>query len=55
MSRDTIAGGYLEYSPENLTRWLANPPEVKPGSYMPDLGLTQEEIDSLIAFLETLE
>jgi cytochrome c oxidase subunit 2 len=55
MSRDTIAGGALEYSPENLTRWLANPPEVKPGSFMPDLGLTQEEIDSLIAFLETLE
>jgi cytochrome c oxidase subunit 2 len=55
MSRETIAGGALEYSPENLTRWLANPPQVKPGSYMPDLGLTQEEIDSLIAFLETLE
>jgi cytochrome c oxidase subunit 2 len=55
MSRDTIAGGALEYSRENLTRWLANPPEVKPGSFMPDLGLTQEEIDSLIAFLETLE
>jgi cytochrome c oxidase subunit II len=55
MSRETIAGGALEYSPENLTRWLANPPQVKPGSFMPDLGLTQEEIDSLIAFLETLE
>jgi cytochrome c oxidase subunit II len=55
MSRETIAGGALEYSPANLTRWLANPPQVKPGSFMPDLGLTQEEIDSLIALLETLE
>ena len=55
MSRETIAGGALEYSPANLTRWLAKPPQVKPGSFMPDLGLTQEEIDSLIALLETLE
>lgn len=55
MSRGTIAGNYLEYSRENLARWLENPPAVKPGSFMPDLGLTQAEIDSLIAFLETLE
>jgi cytochrome c oxidase subunit 2 len=54
MDRGWIAGGYLPYSRENLARWLANPPEVKPGSFMPDLALTQQEVDSLIAFLETL-
>ncbi|HLU52930.1 MAG TPA: cytochrome c oxidase subunit II [Acidimicrobiia bacterium] len=38
-----------------LKRWLADPPSVKPGSFMPDLGLTEAEIDDLIAWLKTLE
>ncbi len=54
MDRGWIAGGYLPYSRENLTRWLSNPPKTKPGSFMPNLALTQQEIDALTAFLETL-
>ncbi|MDP3983937.1 MAG: cytochrome c oxidase subunit II [Acidimicrobiia bacterium] len=55
MDRGVIAGAYREYSRENLATWLANPPGEKPGSFMPDLALTQQEIDVLIAFLETLQ
>lgn len=55
MDRGVIAGAYKDYSRENLATWLANPPGEKPGSYMPDLKLTQQEIDALIAFLETLQ
>lgn len=54
MDRGVIAGAYKEFSVENLQTWLANPPKEKPGSYMPNLALTQQEIDDLIAFLETL-
>jgi cytochrome c oxidase subunit 2 len=54
MDRGVIAGAYKEFSVENLKTWLANPPKEKPGSYMPNLGLTQQEIDDLAAFLETL-
>jgi cytochrome c oxidase subunit 2 len=54
MDRGVIAGAYKEYSVDNLKTWLANPPKEKPGSYMPNLGLTQQEIDDLAAFLETL-
>jgi cytochrome c oxidase subunit 2 len=54
MDRGVIAGAYKEYSIENLKTWLANPPNEKPGSYMPNLGLTQQEIDDLAEFLETL-
>lgn len=58
-SRPVFAGAYLPYEGlsyrDALTQWLANPPEVKPGSYMPDLGLTQEEIDALMAWMETLK
>lgn len=52
--REVFAGASFDRTPENLKSWLANPPELKPGSYMPDLGLTEAEIDVLIAYLETL-
>ena len=54
MDRGVLAGATMEYSAENLKTWLANPPKWKPGSYMPNLGLTQQELDDLAAFLETL-
>jgi cytochrome c oxidase subunit 2 len=54
-SRLTIAAGMLENNGENLRRWLRDPQEVKPGAKMPDLNLTEESIDALIAYLETLK
>lgn len=47
--------GVLENNPDNLKRWLANPPGVKPGTQMPNLGLSAREVDSLVAFLQTLK
>lgn len=56
-SRGTFAGATLPEEGETrevaLKRWLANPPNVKPGSFMPNLALTEQEIDSLIAWLES--
>ena len=40
---------------EALKLWLADSPTWKPGSFMPDLGLTADEIDALVAYLSTLE
>ena len=40
---------------ESLKLWLADPPNWKPGSFMQYLGLTADEIDSLVAYLSTLE
>lgn len=53
--RTTFAGSKFERTNANLKLWLANPPIEKPGSYMPNLGLTEEQIDRLIAYLETLQ
>ncbi|MFV0316969.1 MAG: cytochrome c oxidase subunit II [Microthrixaceae bacterium] len=44
----------------NLKRWLRNPEDVKPmnpdnGQGMPNLGLSEEQIDQLVAFLVTLK
>lgn len=58
-SRNVFAGAILPKDGENradaLKRWLADPPAVKPGSFMPDLALTEQEIDALIIWLESLE
>lgn len=53
--RSTFAGAMLERTPDNLARWLRDPPGVKPGSRMPRLGLSEEEIEALVAYLETLQ
>lgn len=54
-SRNVFAGAYLPYEglgyEDSLSLWLANPPEIKPGSYMPNLNLTGDEIQNLIAWL----
>jgi cytochrome c2 len=47
-----IAAGALDNNEANLKRWLANPPAVKPGTVMPNLGLSPAEIDSLVLFLQ---
>ncbi len=39
----------------NLEKWLANPPDVKPGSLMPALGLSINETNTLASFLESLK
>ncbi|MFN3975313.1 MAG: cytochrome c oxidase subunit II [Dehalococcoidia bacterium] len=53
-SRDGIAAMALPNTPDDLARWLRNPPGVKAGAKMPNLNLTDEEISALVAFLETL-
>ena len=63
-SRTTIAGGMLENTAEHLASWLRDPAAVKPGEGklkgsgaamgMPNVGLTEDEIAGLVAYLETL-
>jgi cytochrome c2 len=38
-------------SPDFLRQWLADPAALKPETYMPDLNLSPDEIEALIAFL----
>ncbi|MGH9223987.1 MAG: cytochrome c oxidase subunit II [Acidimicrobiales bacterium] len=54
-SRGTFAGSLFDNTPGNLRRWLKDPPGEKPGSKMPNLGLTDDEIAKLIAYMETLQ
>ena len=53
-ARQAFAGDTLDMNPENLRLWLTNPPKEKPGSIMPNLGLSNDEITALVAYLQTL-
>jgi cytochrome c oxidase subunit 2 len=54
-SRKSFAGSMFEMSPANLSTWLRDPPGVKPGSKMPNLNLSSEEVTNLVAYLQTLK
>lgn len=54
-SRQQIASGLLDFNAANVRLWLSNPPAVKPGSRMPKLALTPEQLDALTAYLTALK
>jgi cytochrome c oxidase subunit 2 len=55
-SRTQIAGGAVPNNgPDDLKRWIMNPPALKPGTIMPNLGLTDQEATNIVAYLETLK
>jgi cytochrome c oxidase subunit 2 len=53
--RRTLAAGILENNAHNLAAWLRNPPAIKPGSRMPNLGLSEQDLGYIVAYLQTLE
>ena len=53
-SRKQLAAGLLENTPANMRLWLKNPQQIKPGALMPDFNLTDQQLDQLAAYLETL-
>jgi len=59
-ARTTFAGAIFELNDKNLRKWLRDPPGMKPmvpsnGQGMPNLGLSENDITQLIAYLETLK
>ena len=54
MSRDTIAAGAATNTPDHLRQWISNPDAIKPGSLMPAMQLSDEDLDALTAYLATL-
>ena len=54
-SRNTIGAVSLENNRKNLTEWISDPHESKPGNLMPPTYLPPEEIEALVDYLESLE
>lgn len=51
MAARAYLGGVLPNTPDNMVRWLRDPPAVDPLTAMPKLGLTQAEAVDIAAFL----
>jgi cytochrome c oxidase subunit II len=54
MSRETIAAGIAPNTAENIRTWIQNPDALKPGARMPAMGLSDQEIDQVTAYMMAL-
>lgn len=55
MSRATIASGAANNTPQELRAWIHDPESIKPGSLMPTMNLSDQQLDQLTAYLSTLQ
>jgi len=53
--RATIAGGLFPNDTEHLRRWIANAPAMKPGALMPQMDLAAEDLDAIVAYLQSMK
>jgi cytochrome c oxidase subunit II len=54
-SRTTLAAGVIDNTPQNLADWIRDPAAIKPGVRMPASNFTDQEIQALVAYLESLK
>jgi cytochrome c oxidase subunit II len=54
-SRSTIGAGTVPNTRGYLAGWIIDPQHMKPGNNMPPTGLTNEELQAVLAYLETLK
>jgi cytochrome c oxidase subunit 2 len=54
-SRTTLAAGVIDNTPQNLADWIRDPAAIKPGVRMPASNFTDQELQALVAYLESLK
>jgi cytochrome c oxidase subunit 2 len=54
-SRSTLAAGSIPNMHGYLAGWIADPQSIKPGNRMPPPGLAGDELQAVLAYLETLK
>jgi cytochrome c len=47
--------GVLPNTPDNMIRWLQDPPAVDPRTAMPDMGVTEAQARDMAAYMYTLK
>lgn len=55
MSRETLAAGAAPNTTDNLRLWVRDPQKIKVGCLMPNMQLTEAEVDQVVAYLQTLK
>ncbi len=54
-SQRVYIAGQLPNTPANLIGWLQNPQAFRPGSAMPNLGVSETDARNMAAYLYTLD
>lgn len=54
MGARVYIGGVLPNTPDDMVRWLMNPPAIDPRTAMPNLGITEPEARDIAAYLYAL-
>jgi cytochrome c oxidase subunit 2 len=54
-SRLTLAAGTLPNTRDALAKWIADPHQFKPGVNMPGHAFSRDDLDALVAYLESLK
>lgn len=52
--RRSYIAGHLPNYPEPLVRWIVDPPAVRPGTMMPNMGVSAADARHMAAYLYTL-
>src|SRR6185295_9702009 len=55
MSREMLAAGAAPNTAENLRLWVRDPQRIKLGCLMPNMQMTDTEVDQIVAYLQTLK
>lgn len=53
-TRSSLAAATITNTPRELERWIRNPQAIKPGSRMPDLGVSRPAAGEIVAYLDSL-
>lgn len=54
-SRRDLAAGALPNTHDDMLRWIYNPQSIKPGTQMPAVPLTADQLTALVAYLRSLK
>ena len=54
ISQRTYLAGILQNTPENLVKWIRNPPAVDPQTAMPNMHLSEADARNIASYLYTL-
>jgi cytochrome c oxidase subunit 2 len=55
MTRETLAAGAVPNDEGDLAGWIADPQQIKPGTRMPQVQLSGDELQSITTFLTSLK
>jgi cytochrome c oxidase subunit 2 len=54
-SRGTIGAGTLPFDHPSLLRWVRNAQDIKPGIRMPAMQMTDQDLNAIVTYLESLK